>query len=154
MKLYNPIATYGAPPDAAPTTGERPLVATAPLASRQRRMEQVQAVITAHLYKNITFQHAQADIDRQRKTALCYTRLIASNKGPAAASRFEAAQDRQAGQPQHALHSHSTMSYIVWGMNKLMHALNLGCSHCRMSGSSPEFEVERQKWLETSSRGE
>lgn len=66
MKLYNPIATYGAPPDAAPTTGERPLVATAPLASRQRRMEQMQTVITAHLYKNVTFPQAQKDIDRQR----------------------------------------------------------------------------------------
>lgn len=124
-----------------------------PAGSRQRRMEQMQTVITAHIYKNIAFcMHRQTSIDKC--IFFCCILLIASTKGPAAASRFEAAKDRQTGQLQHAHHSHSAMSYIVWGINELIHALNLGCSHCRMSGSTPEFEAERQRWLETSSRGE
>lgn len=97
MELFNLTATFVAPPGAVSTMGKRPLVASAPLASRQRLMEQMQTVITAHLYKNLAFcMHRYTSTDKY--IIFCCMVLIAGTKGPAAASRFEAAQNRQADQ--------------------------------------------------------
>lgn len=62
--------------------------------------------------------------------------------------------EKRQHQEAYAQHSHLAMDSLLSGFGKLMEALHVpGIPLCNHIGFSAEFDAEREKWLEMSSRG-